>query len=188
MKTNIWAPGDVMPLFWTPEETHGRLPVIRVSNYPLAQSDLYFARYNVTLAEVLSAAPSSALLAWQTELPVDSVLAGNGFNVYSLTLFLPQQTADWPPIISRNFYHLDRLFPHYYRLLDRSLTRYKDQPFFNTRETMEERLEFVDDLHVTHIVLDPMCYRIKPLLQGYPQRFRSVFDDGQWVVFAVARK
>jgi hypothetical protein len=71
--------------------------------------------------------------------------------------------------------------------------RYRDamqhsgvQPFFNDQETPEQRQAFVQDLGVTHVLVDPQYYRtLRPVLDGLPQMFTRRYDSGRWAVYEV---
>ncbi len=81
------------------------------------------------------------------------------------------------------------LFPQYYALFDKSMQKYKTQPFFNRLESVEERVEFVRTLRVTHVIVDPMYYQeMTEVLTGMPDRFQKIYDDGNWAVFVVTQR
>jgi hypothetical protein len=92
----------------------------------------------------------------------------------------------WPLIASFNLSYPKQVSPAYYELVDRAIASRGTQPFFNTVDTLGERLEFLDRTHATHVVLDPPNYRaLRSILLQWPNRFEGVYDDGEWAVFAV---
>lgn len=98
---------------------------------------------------------------------------------------LPPQITAWPGGFAGDLFNRNA-FPMYYRFYDRAQSKYKSQPFFNTQESLDERLEFIRALHVTHILVDPAMHSdMKATLLQWQQVFRVVYDDGQWAVYSV---
>ena len=63
-----------------------------------------------------------------------------------------------------------------------------DQPFFNTSDTREQRMAFIRDLSVTHVLITPPLYRgMKPLLDADRSAFVPRYDDGRWAIYEVRR-
>ena len=137
------------------------------------------------VAQVISAPPSRALIAWASKnLPLDAVLAINLLNLYSPAPFMPQQIAYWPHIDSSTGSYFRRIFPAYYRHLETSLAARGEQPFFNTRDSLEERMDFLRDVGATHVLVDPMYHaRLVPLLGSWPRSFQLLYDAEGWAVF-----
>jgi hypothetical protein len=100
-------------------------------------------------------------------------------------LFMPQQMVVWPGeaqgLIPRE------VFGRYYERFDRSAAAYDEQPFFNDRETRAERLSFIRDLSVTHIMVNPRFHKLMSDVLGRdPDVFTARYDDGRWAVYEVA--
>jgi len=115
------------------------------------------------------------------------VLANNTLNSYTPTAFMHQQmvacptTAAWPNLEGGR-----EIFPTYYRFLDASMAAYGAQPLFNARESLAERLQFLEAVKATHVLVDPMVYtEMKRVLAAWPETFHLVFDDGRWAVYEV---
>src|SRR5262249_55098440 len=151
-------------------------------------------RFNVDLSsyhfitpEIVSCPMAPALIKWAyTELPPSAVLITNSFNFFSPNLFIAQQLAVTPMVLSNHLLYVKPLFPVYYKQFDRTNTLYKAQPFFNTSESLAEREQFLTSLNVTHVLIDPMYYQaIKPKLAQWPGIFKAIYDDGQWAVYQV---
>jgi len=97
---------------------------------------------------------------------------------------MPQQMTAWP---GRAEGLIPRVvFLEYYKQLDRTTVAYGTQPFFNDRETTAERLSFIRNMKVTHVLVTP---RVHALMSGVLARdhnvFVSLYDDGQWALYEV---
>jgi hypothetical protein len=91
-----------------------------------------------------------------------------------------------PLVQTSNFYYLSQLMPGYLKWFHRVAERYRAQPFFNTVETRTDRLQFLRDLRVTHVLVDPMYYdQLKPILDAEPKVLESIYDGQQWAVYNV---
>jgi hypothetical protein len=129
--------------------------------------------------------PPKALVQLTLEkIPVDSVFAVDINEEYQPSLFMPQQMTAWP---GRAEGLIPRVvFLEYYKQLDRTTVAYGTQPFFNDRETTAERLSFIRNMKVTHVLVTP---RVHALMSGVLARDRNVFvplyDDGQWALYEV---
>jgi hypothetical protein len=132
-----------------------------------------------------SCSPSLQFVRWvREELPADAVLAVNSFNQRYPLPFISQQIVV-SPILGSTLY-LDIVFPTYYDFLTQSIEQHQTQPFFNTHESLEERIAFVEALQVTHIVVDPMYYdEMKQTLDQWPNIFQVVYDDEEWAIYQV---
>jgi len=115
------------------------------------------------------------------------VLANNTLNSYTPTAFMPQQMVAWPTTAAwPNLEGGREIFPTYYRFLDASMAAYGAQPLFNARESLAERLQFLEAVKATHVLVDPMVYaEMKRVLAAWPETFHLVFDDGRWAVYEV---
>jgi hypothetical protein len=135
--------------------------------------------------QVVSAPPAQALVAWASRnLPLDAVLAINLLNLYSPAPFMPQQIAYWPHIDSSTGSYFRRIFPAYYRHLEASLAANGEQPFFNTRDGLVERMDFLRDVGATHVLIDPMYHdRLVRLLATWPRSFELLYDAEGWAVY-----
>lgn len=157
--------------------------------YNLNDPDTIGEEEGIRIPEVDSIAPSPGLRNWANHtLSANAVLAINVLNRYSPSAFLPQQIACWPHNDVSTPFYFRRILPTYYSFMEKSLRNYQEQPFFNEQETLEERLDFVRELGVTHILVDPMYHnRVGPVLERTPQYFSKVYDDGSWAVYAVQK-
>jgi len=129
--------------------------------------------------------PKALIRLAQDELPVDSVFAVDIDEAYQPSLFMPQQMVAWPGqaegLIPR------ALFVRYYERYDRANAKYDEQPLFNNRETRTERLSFIRDLGVTHVLVNPRFHDLmSAVLAKDPDVFTSRYDDGRWALYEVA--
>lgn len=133
-------------------------------------------------------APTSVFIGWAHQnLPLDAVVAWNALNPYLLTTFLPQQipapTGSAGPAV-----FLEYVTPTYYALAEHAKQEGHSQPFFDPTESPAERLEYLQRLHITHVVLDPATYdAMRPVLLQDPATFQPLYDDGRWAAFTVQR-
>ena len=98
---------------------------------------------------------------------------------------MPQQVTVWSGAIER-LVEPRRAFPVYFRHLDRATAASLDQPFFNDRETREERVSFIRDLKVTHVLVNPRLYStMKEVLAKDGDLFSRLYDDGTWALYEV---
>ena len=128
--------------------------------------------------------PPDALIRFaRAAIPVDSVFAVDFREQYQPSLFMPQQLVVWPRGEGSG---AEILFPRYFEHYNRSSTTYDQQPLFNDRETREERLAFIRDLRVTHILVNPVRYQVmSEVLARDPDTFKARYDDGQWALYEV---
>ena len=130
--------------------------------------------------------PPAALVRFaENNLSVNSVFAVDIEEEYQPALFMPQQMVAWPGeaqgLIPR------AVFVRYYERFDRTTAAYDEQPLFNARETRAERLSFIADLGVTHVLVTPRLYDLMSGLLGQDRDvFTAVYDDGRWAVYEVA--
>jgi hypothetical protein len=129
--------------------------------------------------------PPRALVVLALEqIPANSVFAVDIDEEYQPSLFMPQQMTAWPGraegLIPR------AVFVKYYEHYDRVKVAYEAQPFFNDRETRGERLSFIRDMHVTHVLLNPRVYTLmSEVLTRDPDVFIRMYDDGRWALYEV---
>jgi len=137
--------------------------------------------------ERLSCPPGPRLVEWAARaLPASAVLAADAFNAYPLPAFMPQQVAAWPVAASENIVDARGWYPAYYERFDRTMNRFRVQPFFNSTEGLPDRVDFVKALGVTHIVVDPPHQRLMARVLGqWPEAFATVYDEGAWTVYEV---
>jgi hypothetical protein len=138
------------------------------------------------LGEQHFCAPPRALIRFaQENVPVSSVFAVDVSDEYQPSLFMPQQMVAWPGTAEGLLPRV--LFPRYFERYDRARAAYDDQPFFNTHEPRTERLAFVRDLGVTHVMVNPRMHALmREVLAGDPEVFTPLYDDGQWALYEVA--
>lgn len=130
--------------------------------------------------------PSSSLLQFvRDRVPVNAVFAVDYREAYEPSLFMPQQVVVWSGAIE-GLVEPRRYFPVYFRHLEQARDASLDQPFFNDRETRAERVAFIRELEVTHVLVNPRLYAaMKPVLARDTDLFVPLFDDGQWALYGV---
>jgi len=68
------------------------------------------------------------------------------------------------------------------------MARHGNQPFFNSIETLSERLTYLREVGATHILLDPSVHKLlAPILAQWPETFILLFDADGWSIFAIAQ-
>jgi hypothetical protein len=121
----------------------------------------------------------------ETQVAVESVFAVDIHEQYQPAMFVPQQMMAWPGEAEGLIPRL--AFERYYQHFDRAEAVYGEQPFFNDRETRAERLAFIRDLAVTHVLVTPRLYALmSAVLHGEPDVFTARYDDGRWALYEVA--
>lgn len=132
--------------------------------------------------------PSYEVMQWiQDRVPVDAVFASNRWNPYLPTMFVPQQVVMFPPVERSSEPERD-LFKAYYGLFDARVRKYRRQPFFNSEETAAERVEFLETLRVTHVLVDPAYYDdMQQALEPLSAVLEPKYADGRWAVYEVKR-
>ena len=130
--------------------------------------------------------PPQALMQFARDrVPADAILAIDLHETYAPTLFMPQQVVVWSDAIE-SLVAPRRTFPAYFEHLDRARAASLEQPLFNARETREERVDFIRDLRVTHVLVNPRLYSMmKMVLAGDPDLFAPRYDDGMWALYQV---
>jgi hypothetical protein len=129
--------------------------------------------------------PASLIRFVREQVPVEAILAADYREVYEPTLFMPQQVTVWSGAIE-GLAEPRRVFPAYFRHLDRVTAASLDQPFFNDRETREQRVAFVRDLQATNVLVNPRLYSLmKEVLAGDDDLFSPRYDDGTWALYEV---
>jgi len=130
--------------------------------------------------------PPSALVRYvNTRIPVDSAFAVDVMDEYQSSLFMPQQMVAWSGtaqgLIPR------AVFLRYYQHYDRSQAAHGEQPLFSDRETRAERLAFIRDLGVTHVLVNPRLHqRMSAIVAADLDVFAPLYDDGRWALYEVA--
>jgi hypothetical protein len=97
---------------------------------------------------------------------------------------MPQQIVIW----SGGFQLINsgQLFAGYFGHLARAKAASLDQPFFNDHETRAQRLAFIRDLRVTHVLVTPRLYReMKAALARDVDLFVPRYDNGAWALYEV---
>jgi hypothetical protein len=129
--------------------------------------------------------PATFIRFAETRVPVESVFAVDIDEQYQPAMFVPQQMMAWPGEAEGLIPRL--AFERYYQHFDHAETAYGQQPFFNDRETRAERLAFIRDLGVTHVLVTPRLYALmSAVLRGEPEVFTARYDDGRWALYEVA--
>jgi hypothetical protein len=141
-----------------------------------------------TLSELVSCAPDQAVADWvRTHVPVNAVFAVDRWNAFMPTVFLPQQVVAFSGF-EFSLPNENEIYPVYVRWYRDAMQDRGVQPFFNNRDTPEQRQAFVRDLGVTHVLVDPQYYpTLRPVLDALPQWITRRFDDGRWAVYEVRR-
>jgi hypothetical protein len=139
-----------------------------------------------TIPEVISCPPDQAVADWvRTHVPVDAVFAIDRWNAFMPTVFLPQQAVSFSGF-EFSLPNEIEIYPAYVRWYRAIMRQHGVQPFFNDRETPEQRQAFVRELGVTHVLVDPSYYTtLRPVLDRLPQLFTRRYDDGRWAVYEV---
>ena len=133
-------------------------------------------------------APPPALVRYIREaVPIDATFAVDRHERYQPSLFLPQQMVVWTGGMV-GLRRPEELFEEYYAHLDRVQIASLDQPFFTEGETRADRLAFVRDLGVTHVLVNPRLHdTMVAVLAGDADVFASRYDAGGWAVYEVVR-
>ncbi|HXG87638.1 MAG TPA: hypothetical protein VNJ02_04815 [Vicinamibacterales bacterium] len=139
------------------------------------------------VGELLSCPPPLSLVQFAARgIPADAVLAVDKFFEYPASVFLPQQMVVWtgPSVAFRDE---DRLFGAYYEQYYKSFRKYRQQPFFNTVETDQERELYLRALGVTHVLLNPRVHAMMTtVLAARPAQYRRLYDEAEWAVYEVS--
>jgi hypothetical protein len=123
----------------------------------------------------------------ETHVPVESVFAVDIDEQYQPALFVPQQMMAWPGEAEGLIPRI--AFERYYQHYDKAEAAYGQQPFFNDRESLVERLAFIRDLNVTHVLVTPRLYTMmSAVLRSQPDAFTPRYDDGRWALYEVAMR
>jgi hypothetical protein len=133
-------------------------------------------------------APPPALIRYvRRQVPPEAILAVDYRQVNEPTLFLPQQVDVWSGA-SDSLVEPEQIFPVYFKHLARARAASLEQPFFNDRETREERMAFILDLGVTHVLVSPRIHSMMTkALASDGDLFVARYDDGQWALYEVRR-
>lgn len=140
---------------------------------------------DVVISSLRSCPPTPALMQWvEDHVLADAVFAVDTWNEHPPSVFFPQQFVGWSGM-ERNFLNPEELFAPYLRFYRRALAVHGAQPFFNDKETDAERRQFVDDLGITHVLVDPAFHDVVvPALRDNAM-FEKQYDAGGWAVFRV---
>jgi hypothetical protein len=133
-------------------------------------------------------APPRALIRFaERQVPVNSVLAVDMTDEYQPSLFMPQQMVAWPGTAEGLLPRL--LFARYFERYDRVQQQYHEQPFFNSRESRDDRLAFIRELGVTHVLVNPRMHALMtPLLSAETEVFTPLYNDGRWALYEVSAR
>ena len=133
-------------------------------------------------------APPPALIRYaRRQVPPEAIFAVDFHQVNEPTLFLPQQVDVWSGA-SDSLVEPEQIFPVYFTHLNRARAASLDQPFFNDRETRDERMAFIRDLGVTHVLVTPRMHSMMTkALTSDGDLFVARYDDGQWALYEVRR-
>jgi len=140
-----------------------------------------------------SCPPSYALIRWsEATLGEDALVLADATGLYALSVFIPQHVLTglpWRSLpIAWGGAYVRGLFPAYFRAFDLALRDHGTQPFFNDRESPEEKMAFLRAVGITHIFVHASQSAVlAPLGRGGTGLLRKLYDDGQWAVYEVAR-
>jgi hypothetical protein len=141
-----------------------------------------------------SCPPSYALVRWsEATLGEDALVLADATDLYALSVFIPQHVLTglpWRSLpIAWGGVYVRGLFPAYFRALDLALRDHGTQPFFNERESLEEKVAFLQAVGVTHIFVQAaQSAVVAPLVRGRTDLLRKLYDDGEWAVYEVTAR
>jgi hypothetical protein len=172
------------PTFATPEALRSRFDCVDARDADIAFRDELGTRYGAELPDAVMCAPPASVSRWlSVNVPATAVVAVDMWNPHLLPLFAPQQIVAVPRPIPGN---QKALFPQYYRFYDARLREASAQPFFNAVESREERIEFLRDLKVTHILVDPAFHDVlAPVLESLAADYTLRYRQDGWAVYEV---
>jgi hypothetical protein len=131
--------------------------------------------------------PPALIRLANADVSATSVFAIDDEERYPSALFMPQQMVVWPGSMD-GFVDADDLFGKYLRHYRRAQAAYNTQPLYNDRESRDERVAFLRDLRVTHVLVNPRTHDLmSAVLSRDPDLFRSRYDDGKWALYEVLR-
>ncbi len=118
----------------------------------------------------------------------DSLFAVDRHERYQPALFMPQQMVVWTGGTD-SLLEPETIFPRYFAYLKSAQDASADQPLFNRSETRKDREAFLQNLGVTHVLLDPPLYALmKPVFAADADLLVPRYDDGQWALYEVVRR
>ena len=140
----------------------------------------------IEVSGLLSCPPPAPLIRFaESELSAHAVLAVDKYDEYSPAMFMPQQMNTWPGE-GDGLLNQRELFAPYFRFYDAAIRRHGEQPFFNTKDTDDERSAFVQGLGITHVLVNPRFHAtMTALLARFPDQYRRRYDDGRWAIYEV---
>jgi hypothetical protein len=172
------------PTFPTPETLRARFDCVNAREADIPFREELAAVYGTELPDAAMCAPPDAVTRWlAANVPASAVVAVDMWNPHLLPLFAPQQIVAVARPIPGN---QKALFPQYYRLYDERLGAASVQPFFNAVETRDERMVFLTDLKVTHVLVDPAFHDLlAPVLDSLPADYLLRYRQDGWAVYEV---
>jgi hypothetical protein len=131
-------------------------------------------------------APPPALIAYlRDRVPAEAILAVDLGQIHEPSMFVPQQVTVWSGAVE-GLVDPERIFSVYFRHLARAQAAGHEQPFFNAGETAVERQAFLQDLGVTHVLLNPRMYQsLKPVFDQERDLLTVRLDAEQWALYEV---
>jgi hypothetical protein len=137
----------------------------------------------------LSCPPPPDLIDWiQQHVATEALFAANTANQLPPSVFVPQQFVGWSGL-SANFLDARTLFAPYMAFHAEAERVHGGQPFFNPHDGTADRVKFVGQLDVTHVLVDPAFHdTISGALEGDRQYFEKLYDRGGWAVYRVRRE
>ncbi len=141
-----------------------------------------------------SCPPSAGLVRWsETALGEDALVLADATDLYALSVFIPQHVLTglpWRSLpISWGGEYVRGLFPAYFRAFDLAMREHGTQPFFNERQSPEEKAAFLRTVGITHIFVHAaQSAVVAPLALGRADLLRKLYDDGEWAVYEVVAR
>jgi hypothetical protein len=131
--------------------------------------------------------PSALIRLANDDMSAASVFAVDDEERYPSALFMPQQMVVWPGN-REGLVDAKELFGKYLTHYARTKAAYNAQPLYNDRESRDERLAFLRDLAVSHVLVNPRNHQLmSAVLSRDPDLFRARYDDGMWALYEVLR-
>ena len=164
----------------TPAGTLSQISCVTTPRLAVPVGDERLTDDPVIVPERTTCPPDPALVAWvNAHVPPEAVFAIDMLNPFLPALFMPQQIVAYPIAAGPVLVRQNELFEPYYRFFDDRMRQHREQPFFNTVETLAERMAFISALGVTHVLVDPAYYdALCPVLDALPAQFALQVPPG----------
>lgn len=116
-------------------------------------------------------------------LGTEDVVAISLHNPVSPTYYFRAQAPIWPG--AQAFAPWTRpQFPTFFAYYDRATAAGLPEPFFNGREDLVPRIEFLEAVGATYVMVDPLSHeKVTRRIRHWPRHFEAVLDDGMWALY-----